>query len=129
MLLILAGAWVALEVLVIAGQELGIPCLGPVFLVFLNLLGQSLLGLGLLITVPVSALVVTSVYRQLGAQLWIPSPSLRGSAHGRAGRLQLAMPRPCVMSTPAGRINLYAELLRGGYRDQEEHCLFPGREL
>ena len=84
MLLILAGAWVALEVLVIAGQELGIPCLGPVFLVFLNLLGQSLLGLGLLITVPVSALVVTSVYRQLGAQLWIPSPSLRASAHGGA---------------------------------------------
>jgi uncharacterized membrane protein len=35
------------------------------FLILLNALGASLLGLGLLITVPLSALMLASVYRQL----------------------------------------------------------------
>ncbi len=37
-----------------------------VFLILLNLVGASLLGLGLIITVPLTVLMMTSVYRQLG---------------------------------------------------------------
>jgi hypothetical protein len=37
-------------------------------LLLLNILGASLLGLGLFITLPLSALVVTAIYRQLGAR-------------------------------------------------------------
>jgi len=39
-----------------------------IFLVLLNVLGAGLLGLGLLITVPLSVLMMASVYRQLGGR-------------------------------------------------------------
>jgi uncharacterized membrane protein len=37
-------------------------------LIMLNILGASLMGLGLFITLPVSALVTTALYRQLGSR-------------------------------------------------------------
>jgi hypothetical protein len=43
--------------------------LGILFVLFvLNVLGASLLGLGLFVTVPLSGLVMTAVYRQLGTR-------------------------------------------------------------
>lgn len=39
-----------------------------VFLLMLNILGASLLGLGLLVTIPFSLLILVSIYRQLGTR-------------------------------------------------------------
>jgi uncharacterized membrane protein len=54
------------------------PCLLWIFVVLLvlNVFGASLLGLGLFITVPLSALMMTAVYRQLSARGQVDSSAI-----------------------------------------------------
>lgn len=47
-----------------------------VVLLVLNVFGASLLGLGLFITVPLSVLMITAVYRQLSARGWVDSSAI-----------------------------------------------------
>jgi uncharacterized membrane protein len=47
-----------------------------VFLLVLNVLGASLLGIGLFITVPLSVLMMTTIYRQLNTRSRVESSGI-----------------------------------------------------
>jgi hypothetical protein len=56
-----------------------------VVLLVLNVLGASLFGLGLFITVPLSVLMMTAVYRQLSSRGRVDSTDQSGSSPSRLG--------------------------------------------
>ena len=63
------------------GATTGLLCT-LIALLVLNVLGASLLGLGLLVTVPLSVLVMTDIYRQLTARA--PADSIHEPTCGRS---------------------------------------------